>query len=82
MGNRPPDIESLPAASAWHAQAACRGRGTASFFPPVVVPGAGQACTVRTECYEYAMRAEEPRLVGIWAGTTDRQRMKLRRFSA
>jgi hypothetical protein len=37
---------------------------------------------VQVEYYEYALQAEEPRLMGIWAGTTDRQRLKLRRVSA
>jgi WhiB family transcriptional regulator, redox-sensing transcriptional regulator len=82
-----PDIESLFQRPAWHALAACRGQGTADFFP-----ARGESlesarafcdrCPVQTECLKYAMEAEEPRLMGIWAGTTDRQRLKLRKVSA
>ena len=82
-----PDIDSLFQRPAWHAQAACRGRGTADFFPArgeslEAVRAVCGGCPVQAECLEYAIEAEEPRLMGIWAGTTDRQRLKLRRVSA
>lgn len=81
-----PDIDSLFQRPAWHAQAACRGRGTADFFPArgeSVEPARAvcRGCTVQVECLGYALEAEEPRLFGIWAGTTDRQRLKLRKVS-
>ncbi len=82
-----PDIDSLFRRPAWHAQAACRGRGTADFFPArgeSLEPARAfcDCCTVQVECLGYALEAEDPRLIGIWAGTTDRQRLKLRRVSA
>jgi WhiB family transcriptional regulator, redox-sensing transcriptional regulator len=72
---------------AWHADAACRGRGTAVFFP-----GRGQntacanakavcaGCPVRDECLDAALTHGE--LAGIWGGTSERERRRLRRQPA
>lgn len=67
------DIDSLFQRPAWHAQAACRGRGTADFFPArgeslEPVRSFCDRCTVQVECLGYALEAEEPRLMGVWGG--------------
>ncbi|MDQ6946553.1 MAG: WhiB family transcriptional regulator [Actinomycetota bacterium] len=70
---------------AWRDQAACRGQHTDLFFPP---PGGGadaataqavalcRRCPVRSPCLDYALHTAA---VGIWAGTTDEDRRRLRR---
>jgi WhiB family redox-sensing transcriptional regulator len=65
----------------WHRKAACRGIGTDAFFP--VVGGNGQAaravcdtCAVRTKCMASALDHADS--VGVWAGTTDRDRKRMR----
>ena len=35
------------------------------------------SCGVREECYQYAM--DDPDLVGMWAGFTEKERRELRR---
>ncbi len=67
----------------WWDRAACRGQRTALFFP---TPGGAAAtaqaiplcrrCPVRSPCLDYAMHTAA---VGIWAGTTDEERRRLRR---
>ncbi len=69
----------------WMARAACRGQGTATFFP-----GKGQSaqparsvcasCPVATECGEYVLADDG--LAGVWAGSTERERARLRREPA
>jgi WhiB family redox-sensing transcriptional regulator len=39
-----------------------------------------EACPVRRDCLAYALSA--PELVGIWAGTDERERRRMRRVSA
>jgi len=70
---------------AWQRDAACRGLGVeesrAIFFPP---PGRSiddaraicGPCPVREQCLEFALTNG---CIGVWAGTTERQRFKLRR---
>lgn len=67
--------------SAWRARSACRGLDSALFFP-----GQGESvseaqavcagCAVRTECTTYAL--ESGQRFGIWGGTTERARRRLR----
>ena len=65
---------------AWQAQAACRGMDTALFFPtrgelvPPAVRAACGSCPVRAECLDAGMSEN-----GIWAGTSERERQRLRR---
>jgi len=79
-------LEELLAAverPAWHAQAACRGKGPARWFP-----GQGDdlgparelcaACPVREPCLE-AARTERN---GIWGGQSERQRRRERQQAA
>ena len=76
-----PDLlEMLLGVPAWHAEAACRGQGTAAFFPergqstePARRLCAG--CPVIVECAEAGQGEEH----GIWGGTSGRGRKTLRR---
>lgn len=62
-------------------RAQCRGEDRSLFFPSL---GADTAkarvicsiCPVRSECLNYAVADAE--IVGIWGGTSARQRQKLR----
>jgi hypothetical protein len=85
-----PDIADLVALlvtrPAWHAEAACRGRGTAAWFPAKGhTAEAGRAlrsgCPVASECHAYALDYGEE-LRGVWAGTTHQERRRLRRTAA
>lgn len=67
---------------AWHREAACRGLGTAMFFPgrgedlrPAQAICAG--CPVTTACA--AAAASDPLTEGIWAGVSTRGRHRARR---
>lgn len=65
----------------WHDQAACRGVDTEQFFPDVGdVPATARLvcgrCPVAAECLSYAL--SDPALSGVWAGTSARQRKRLR----
>ena len=69
------------AGASWRSLAACRGLDTELFFP-----GRGEsapeatavcaACVVRAECRNYAVETRQ--LFGIWGGTSERQRRRLR----
>lgn len=64
---------------AWMADAACRGKDTAEFFPeswtPPHIREICEACPVREECLDYALRYHEH---GIWGGTTAKDRRRIR----
>jgi WhiB family redox-sensing transcriptional regulator len=68
---------------AWMVDAACLGRGPDEFFPlagdlvPAEIMALCRACLVRDECLAYALA--DPELIGIWAGTTGRQRQRMRK---
>ena len=63
----------------WAAEAACRDMGPAVFFvernsdAKAVCAG----CPVQAECLAYALTHNERH--GVWGGTSERQRQKLRR---
>ena len=66
----------------WHADAACKETPEVSFFPEQGEPAEPAKavcgrCLVQAECLEWAL-GQGATLWGIWAGTTDRQRMRLR----
>lgn len=72
----------LPPRPAWMAEGACRERQGVSWFPNRGDDGADakavcRACPVAARCLEYALA--DPDLAGIWAGTSDRQRDRMRR---
>jgi WhiB family redox-sensing transcriptional regulator len=83
-GDHPDPLRVEEFRPSWHADAACRGRGTAAFFP-----GRGQnetcasakaicaGCPVRAECLDDALAHGEK--VGNWGGTSERERRRLRR---
>jgi WhiB family redox-sensing transcriptional regulator len=68
----------------WMTEAACRGEDSQMFF---IERGDDQRpakeiclrCPVVAECLDYAMR-QETLLPGIWGGTSERERRKLRRM--
>ena len=70
-------------------RAACRGLdpafAIATFFPEQgasaeAARGFCDSCPVRRECLAYALAAED--LHGVWAGTSSRQRKRLRRAAS
>ena len=69
----------------WIAGAACRGtmtdqfypvRGESTFGPQSVCHG----CAVRIDCLDYALKRNEKH--GVWGGTTENQRRRLRKAIA
>ena len=72
----------IPHRPRWMSRARCRGLGTSAFF------GDGPAdteraravcdgCPVRADCLEFALA--DRTLVGIWAGTDEQERRRIRR---
>ncbi len=76
---------------AWHAEAACAGLGAESFVPGPSGVQVGRrnlrpaerdrcvGCRVMLECLTAAVAGGE---VGVWGGTSDRERQRLRRGEA
>jgi WhiB family redox-sensing transcriptional regulator len=65
----------------WHADAACRGQGTQLWFPPSGKSAqSGKAvcapCAAREACLAAALA--DPTLVGVWGGTSEKERDRLR----
>lgn len=73
----------------WQREAACRGE-RAAFYPPLqgeskterqarerVAKSICDACTVKAECLDHAIRHDER--YGIWGGLTDSERRHLPR---
>lgn len=78
---------ALAGRPAWHAQAACRGRGPSLFFPGQGEPlEAARAicagCPVRADCLADSLGRPSCGDNGVWAGTSPRQRRDLRRTAA
>ncbi len=76
-----PEAESLDDNLQWQQSADCRGLGTGLFFGdgPERLHTAREicaSCPVMTECLAYAVAHAD--VMGTWAGTTARQRQKLR----
>ena len=76
-----PNIGDLLGRPAWQARAACRGEGVEQFFPPegtslMRARRICNSCLVSDQCLQYAL--ERPSLKGIWAGTSERRRRRLR----
>jgi WhiB family redox-sensing transcriptional regulator len=64
-------------------QRACAGADPEAWFPETGASNRAAkqlcaSCVVQVECRGYAIRAE-PHVYGIWGGTTEGQRMRLRR---
>ncbi len=73
----------------WRQRAACRGLdpdfAIATFFPEqgasaVAARGFCDSCPVRRQCLAFALADEH--LHGVWAGTSSRQRKRLRRAAS
>jgi len=77
----PMGLDEVVHRPAWMTDAACRDEPTSSFF---IERGASMAraramcagCSVSAECLDYAMADED--LDGFWAGTSGRERRRLR----
>ena len=80
-----PDVSILGERPAWQRKAACRGKGCDPWFATTreaedAARAVCEPCPVRRECLAYALGA--PELVGIWAGTDEQERRRMRRVSA
>jgi WhiB family redox-sensing transcriptional regulator len=80
-----PDVSTLLRRPAWQRRAACRGKGCDPWFATTreaedAARAVCEPCPVRRECLSYAL--SDPGLVGIWAGTDERERRRMRRASA
>lgn len=69
-------------AQRWRRRAACRGVDPELFHPfrgesMTEALAICERCPVRTDCLEHALAT--PERVGIWGGTSERQRRVLRR---
>lgn len=68
----------------WQSQGACKGSDPDQYFPHphvshaqiVSIRAVCEACPVRRECADWGIHHEQ---LGIWGGTTDRQRREIRR---
>jgi WhiB family transcriptional regulator, redox-sensing transcriptional regulator len=88
-GEGAPDIETLfdelTRRPEWHQQAACRGVGTAAYFPERGRSSEGakavcETCEVHRDCLEAALTSGAKH--GIWGGVSERGRRALRRAVA
>jgi WhiB family transcriptional regulator, redox-sensing transcriptional regulator len=75
-------VAQLTRRPTWQGGGACRGTDTARFFPSrgASTELAKAMCArydVRTECLAHALA--DPELVGVWGGTSTRERQVLRR---
>jgi WhiB family redox-sensing transcriptional regulator len=81
-GDAPTLADLIPPKPRWMAQAACRGN-PAPFFPVRDEPTVESRevcgrCPVSNACLDYAL-AED--LEGVWAGTSKRERRRMRRVA-
>jgi WhiB family redox-sensing transcriptional regulator len=79
-----PDLEEFYGQHrpAWMAQGRCRGQSTELFFPgqggDIETPKSLCAlCPVQADCLAYAL--ERPELSGVWGGTGERERGRIRK---
>jgi WhiB family redox-sensing transcriptional regulator len=80
-----PDFEQIWVRPAWMAQGACHGTGTDAFFPErgehvTSARSMCRGCPVRQECLEHAL--DGPELAGVWGGTNEKERARLRRAAS
>jgi len=77
-----PSLVGLFARPSWMADAACRGEGHRKYVidvrhaPAEAVLATCADCPVREDCLAYAMA--QPDVVGVWGGTTERERRAMR----
>jgi WhiB family redox-sensing transcriptional regulator len=81
----PAKFSELLARPAWQERASCRGMGTGRFFAAGEDLKPARAvraeCPVSAACLDYSLSTDE-HLPGIWGGTSERERRKLRTLSA
>lgn len=70
----------------WRARAACRGMDVNQFMPEASQGRGGHpalkvcaTCPVIHQCLQYALMMDDITAVGVWGGTTDRHRRRIRR---
>src|SRR5581483_4214769 len=71
----------------WHMRAACRDAPQEVFFSEKrsahtktrAIDDYCGRCPVRAECLEFALATPSPQDFGLWAGTTRRERLEMRR---
>lgn len=80
------DIRALGKDAEWHEEGWCFGKNSDVMFPESN-QGQKQAakvcqlsCPVQTSCLDYALSADER--WGVWGGTTERERERLRKRKA
>lgn len=76
-----PELEDLVNRPSWQERAACHGQDRQIFFsrqrePTTAAKVLCSACVVRAACLSYAL--SEPELVGVWGGTSARERRRIR----
>lgn len=75
------DLQEMAAATEWMTWALCAETDSEAFFPakgesPRQAKAVCASCPVRLECLEYALKSGA---IGIWGGTTETQRRRMRR---
>jgi WhiB family redox-sensing transcriptional regulator len=80
-----PDVSTLTRRPIWQRRAACRGKGCDPWFATTreaedAAKAVCEPCPVRRECLSYAL--SDRTLEGIWAGTDERERRRMRKVSA
>jgi WhiB family redox-sensing transcriptional regulator len=80
-----PGLAQIVHRPAWQSRAACRGEPITTFFQTRQVNYDRAAalcatCAVRRECLDAVIAV--PAIVGFWAGTSERERRRLRRAVA
>lgn len=79
-------LEELTHPPTWHRWAACAGKGPEPWFPTRgedarPAKAVCDACPARVECLSWALEQGDE-LQGFWAGTSHRERRRLRRLAA
>lgn len=73
--------QTLERALNWQDLAGCRGKDPELFFPdpapsaPIAAKQICAGCPVTAQCMDYAIEHDE---LGIWGGTTERQRKRIK----
>ena len=80
-GEQLPGVEDLAHRPTWMKRAHCRGVDRDLFFPEHGGNGTRarvicSSCLVRQQCLDYALA--NPEMAGMWGGTTERERQKIR----
>ena len=79
-----PSLNAVLRRPEWHRRAACRGVGHSGFIVSRGEPYSRRElcdqCLVRNDCLRFALA--DPELVGVWGGTTEIDRRRMRRAVA